>query len=230
VLLLLLALSPALAFEEEGLEIIVEEFLDTPAARAELDRAIVDMGYKPGMRVGDQVLHFPENDGWPVVIVHDEGFVTAEARASFGVSPRLAMQFEERLLTAIHPALLAWRRAMAAEALGFRREELLAELETFRMLPVEDQRELVRAVWWNTADTPEGLQVRLWVEDWAQDALGAEFVNGLGVRYEHDGPPPDFSSLMEPEPEAPDAVEVERAKVVLPPPGLSRDILTLELP
>lgn len=229
-LLFLLALSPALAVEEEGMEIVVEEMLDTPAARAELEQAIVDLGYKRGMRVGDQTLHFPENDGWPVVIVHDEGFVTAEARASFGVSPRLAMQFEERLLTAIHPALTAWRRAMAAEALGFRREDLLAELERIRMLPVEDQRELVRAVWWNTADTPEGLQVRLWVEDWAHDALGADFVEALGVRYEYDGPPPDFSALMEPEDAAPDAVELERAKLVLPPPGLSRDILTLELP
>lgn len=227
-----LAAEPPLPMEEGGMEIVVEEILTTPDARAELDQAILEHGYRSGMRVGNQTVYLPGpgKKGWPTVIVHDEGYVTAEAHASFGVSPRLAMQLEERLLESLHPAITAWRRAMQAEALKLRRPELLGELEALRELPREDQMALVQAIWWNTADTPEGQQVRFWVEDWALEALGEDFVRSLGVRYEHEGPPPDWSELWARPEEPPDAVEEAAQARPVPNSGLSRDILMLRLP
>ena len=231
-LLLLCLVLAAEPDEEAGMEIVVEEILTTPQALAELDAAIRGHGYRPGIRVGDQTIYLPGRDsrGWPTVIVHDAGYVTAEAHASFGVSPRLAMQMEERLLESLHPAIRAWRRAMQAEALALRRPELLAELDALRGLPVEDQRALVRAIWWNTADTVEGQQVRLWVEEWSLEALGEDFVRSLGLRYEESGPPPDWSVLWARPQEEPDAVEEAAQAHPVPDSGLSRDILLLRVP
>lgn len=65
--------------------------------------------------------------------------------------------------------------------MALRREELVGQLQELEGYPPALARARTMAMWMDTADTPEGAEVRGLIEDWAEEALGPEFLDRLSA-------------------------------------------------
>ena len=166
---------------EAGMEIIVESDPSVEGARAELDAALREDGYLPGVDLGNRTFYYPRQWWQPRVTIYDEGYVRVKARfispfpcfPIIGVwsSPRVARQAESRKLEELQPHLSHYRRALITRGMAVRKEELVQELDGLSELPPQQAKSQVISLWLATADTPEGESVRRWIEDWYEDHL-----------------------------------------------------------
>ena len=160
-----------------GEEILVTAELGLAEARGELDRALRELGYGDGLRVGQRTIHLNAELWKPSVVVHDWGHVAVRGRSVtplfltlapltlhgvFG-SPRMARQQETRVHAALEDELADWRAALATMGHLMRLEQLVAELEALQDQPVA-LRERMAEIVAGCADTPEGVEVRALVE------------------------------------------------------------------
>ncbi|MCP4916343.1 MAG: hypothetical protein GY913_05425 [Proteobacteria bacterium] len=67
--------------DDAALTVIVKDAKNLTRARAELDEAIRDLGYLPGVGVGDRTFYMPIKPWKPKVTFHEEGRVRVKARA-----------------------------------------------------------------------------------------------------------------------------------------------------
>ncbi len=188
----LLALAMAQDFPEESGTIVVEAHQNVVHARAELDLDIRQAGYLPGIRAGDRTWYIHPQPWKPKVTVYDQGYLRVKARAVTplmvlgGVQgvfshPHVARAYEQRLLDELHPELTDWRQALIDYGMALRREELFEQLQELEGYPPALARARTMAMWMDTADTPEGAEVRGLIEDWAEEALGPEFLDRLSA-------------------------------------------------
>lgn len=178
-LLPILALAEEAEPDEADLTIIVEDAKSIAKARAELDQAIRDEGYLPGVTVGERTFYVPLKLWKPKITFHEQGSVRVKARAvqpmfigpgvisgTWG-SPRMARELESRVLQKIDPALDAYKLAKSAYGQALRREALFTELEALRQRPPMEAWPDLAALWLNTADNAEGEAIRVQIEQFA---------------------------------------------------------------
>lgn len=156
-----------------GEEILVTAELGLAEARGELDRALAELGYGSGVRLGDRTVHLNKKLWKPSVVVHDWGHVAVRGRSVtplfltlapitlhgvFG-SPRMARQQESRVHAELEDELADWRSSLATMGHLMRLEQVLAELEALEAQPAALKARMAEIVA-GCADSPEGDDVR----------------------------------------------------------------------